>query len=129
MPSSRAHSAHNEQLCDLLWANGNFNDWVVTTAFYSAIHLVDHQIFPLTISVEPVFANFKQYLNRKSPLEPPHRVRRDLVEKYLPSCIEPFDWLLNACHGARYNSYEVSKPIAEQARKKLDAIKKHSSKA
>jgi hypothetical protein len=123
-----AHAQHNEELCDLLLANGKFDDWVITTAFYSAIHLVDHQIFPLTIASEPQFGSFSQYCNRKELGIPPHKIRRDLVTRYLPECSGAFNWLYDACHGARYNSYKVSPDIAKQAKKKLDEIKKSCKK-
>ena len=29
----KAHAEHNEKACDFLYNNGNFHDWVVTTAF------------------------------------------------------------------------------------------------
>jgi hypothetical protein len=120
----RAHAAHNEKLCDLLLKDGNFDDWVVTTAFYSAIHLVDHQIFPFTIDKEPKFGNFIQYLNRKSPRQAPHDVRRDLVAMYLRSCSGAFNWLMDNCFNARYNQYIIPPDYAKRARGCLDSINK-----
>jgi hypothetical protein len=124
----RKHSEHNEKLCDILLKDGNFNDWVITTAFYSAIHLVDHQIFPRTIGGEAEFGSFMQYLHRKSFQKPPHEVRADLVAEYLP-CSSAFNWLLDACHNARYNQYEVPPEFPKRARGCLDSIKKACPKA
>lgn len=42
------HAAHNEKACDYLLKSRLFNDWVITTAFYSALHYVQDEIFPLT---------------------------------------------------------------------------------
>jgi len=44
----RKHAIHNEQVCDYLLASNEFHDWVVTTAFYAALHFVQSDIFPLT---------------------------------------------------------------------------------
>jgi hypothetical protein len=119
----RPHSEHNEKLCDLLLKDGNFDDWVVTTAFYAAIHLVDYQIFPFKDGAEPEFGSFKQYLNRKSPQRAPHEVRRDLVASHLNKCSGAFSWLMDTCHNTRYNQYDVPKEFATRARGCLDSIK------
>lgn len=44
----KQHAIHNEEACDFLLSSNKFNDWVITTAFYSALHFVQHEIFPLT---------------------------------------------------------------------------------
>jgi len=125
----RAHADRNEKLCDLLLEKGGFDDWVVTAAFYAAIHLVDHQIFPLTVGVEPIFANFNQYCNRKITGMAPHKVRRHLVTVHLSACADAFDWLYDACQNSRYNNYQVPTGFAAQAKKKLTEIKKVCTKA
>lgn len=125
----RAHSEHNEELCDLLLANGKFDDWVVTAAFYSAIHLVDHQIFPLSIGSEPEYATFRQYCNRKAYGTRPHKIRREFVARHPPTCVNAFRWLYDTCHSTRYNNYRVSRDVANQAKKKLTEIKRICTKA
>ncbi|HCA42575.1 MAG TPA: hypothetical protein DEP28_04900, partial [Bacteroidetes bacterium] len=42
------HAEHNEKACQLLFKTNEFNDWVVTTAFYSSLHSVSFKLFPLT---------------------------------------------------------------------------------
>jgi hypothetical protein len=59
------HAEHNAKVCELLLKDGNFPDGVVTTTYYSAIFYIDAKLFPLTIGVEPQFATFNQYLNRR----------------------------------------------------------------
>jgi len=41
------HALHNEDTCNYLDKSGVFNDWVVTTSFYSAKYFVEYKIFPL----------------------------------------------------------------------------------
>jgi len=45
---TKQHAIHNEAACDFLLSGNQFNDWVVTTAFYAALHYVQHEIFPLS---------------------------------------------------------------------------------
>ena len=44
----KQHAIHNEEVCDFLLTSKKFNDWVVTTAFYSSLHFVQFELFPLT---------------------------------------------------------------------------------
>jgi hypothetical protein len=83
------HAEHNANVCELLLKEGNFSDWVVTTAYYSAIYYIDAKLFPLTIGNEPQFATFNQYLSRKRASGQggkPHEIRLELVRQNLPSC-------------------------------------------
>ena len=120
----RPHADHNEKLCDYLIKEGGFDDWVVTTAFYSAVHLVDHQIFPLTITPQPTFANFPQYYSRlPAPRPGRHEARKELVYQQLPKCYGAFSWLMDECHNARYNDYQVPPDFAKRAKGALEKIK------
>jgi len=126
------HANHNAKACELLLETGDFNDWVVTTAYYSAIYYVDSKLFPLTIGNEPLFATFNQYLNRRRTSGQggkPHEIRLELVRQNLPSCYNQLKWLFDTCDGARYNSYNVSHEIAKHAKTKLDEIKSNCGTA
>lgn len=41
------HGIHNKDACDSLISGNKYHDWIVTTAFYSSIHLIDTKLFPL----------------------------------------------------------------------------------
>ena len=43
------HAKHNESVCNYLGRNSAFGDWVITSAFYSAMHYVRHLMIPATI--------------------------------------------------------------------------------
>jgi hypothetical protein len=123
----KLHAQHNEEVCDLLLQNGRFPDWVVTTAYYSAIYYVDHEIFPLEIPPAQKFPTFNNYVYRKEGK--PHKLRLDLVETRLPKCFDCLKWLFETCDGARYNSYNVGPEIAKEAKRRLEHIKKECKKA
>lgn len=125
------HAVHNSKACDLLCQDGNFPDWVVTTAYYAAIFFADAKLFPLQIGHEPQFSTFNQYLIRRvaaGKTGKPHEIRLELVRQHLPSCYYQLKWLYDACDGARYNSYRVPSAIAVAARSRLEEITKQCGK-
>ena len=127
----KAHAEHNEELCALLLHDGRFNDWVVTTAFYSAVNFVKHQIFPFTDNTI-TFNDFDHYFSinraKKKKRTTLHRSLILLTHQQLPKCGNHYRWLHDQCQNARYNNYIVSDPIAKEAKKKLDHIKKNCNK-
>lgn len=130
MSLRKAHSQHNEEVCDLLLANGKFNDWVITSAFYSAMHLVLHQIFPAKIDGKD-YADFESYYNLAFPrLKRPskHTVIKKIVQEKLRGASPLYHSLFTNCHSARYNDYQVSVALAQKAKKDLGILKGYCSK-
>jgi len=67
----REHGKHNKDVCDKLNLQDELecNDWVVTTAFYSSIHYLDHILFPFTNTNGATFQNINEAhrnLNQKT---------------------------------------------------------------
>lgn len=126
---SKAHAKHNEDVCDFLVADGKFTDWIVTTSFYSALHYVQHEIFPLTES-GTTYPHFNTYYNSvlKSRRISKHEGTKQLVKTHIPTCFSYYRWLLDACMNARYSDYRVSPAKANLAKTNLDEIKKHLKK-
>lgn len=120
--SGRSHASHNEQVCDFLHTKGTFNDWVITTAFYSAIHYIEHQLFPMKIGTD-TFPNFSNYYNKKGGTISKHKIRRELVAQHLTACSGAYNWLQDNCFNARYNDYQVHKNYAVLAKEKLQVVK------
>ncbi len=83
------HANHNKEVCDYLSKNPNYSDWIITTAFYSALHFVDYKIFPLKFTFngsEYNFLKFDDYYDfytKKINIRglSRHKARLDLVEK------------------------------------------------
>ncbi len=127
----KQHAIHNEKACDYLLLSNNFNDWVVTTAFYSALHYVQHELFPLK-QQNTVYKDFNtlfyRVLKRNNSALNKHYATIRLVAQYLPTCNSHYRWLHDACKNARYSNYRVSERKAHTARAKLDQLKNHLAK-
>lgn len=122
----KQHAEHNEKLCHILIAHTGFNDWVVTTAFYSSIHFVEHKLFPLQEG-GITYANFNDYFSKtivaKGKGLNKHTVKKILVKKYLKPVNGQYKRLFDACMNARYSNYMVSDPVANLASKDLSDVK------
>ncbi|MDR2145601.1 MAG: hypothetical protein LBE91_03965 [Tannerella sp.] len=128
---SKDHAIHNENTCDYLLQSGQFNDWVVTTAFYSALHYVCNEIFPLEQN-GLIYNNFEIYyriiFKSNASKKSKHDVIISLVSLYLPMCKRAYMSLFDWCMASRYTNYIVSSQVASNARKDLEHIKRHLSK-
>lgn len=131
MANKKLHGLHNAKACNLLidLGNGEFNDWIVTTAFYSALQLVHHHIFPLSI-LKRVFSSFdvyycSEYYNFEVAK---HTVTRELVKSYMPRVSGKYNWLFKECYNARYKHYKINGVIAKTAKEYLDEIMIHVDK-
>src|SRR5690606_6193181 len=115
----KLHALHNEEVCDYLLASKKYNDWVTTTAFYSAIHFVQNEIFPL-IKDGVEYSTFNSYcskvLRKNNKQVNKHKATINIVKENLPLCASDYRWLYSACMNARYNSYVVSEQKAIEAR-------------
>lgn len=127
---SKAHAEHNEKACDFLLSDGNFKDWVITTAFYSALHFVQNEMFPLTDSSGTVYNSFNHYYNAVLRLSniSKHKGTKDLVQTKIPLAFPQYRWLFDACMNARYTNYGVSARKAAQAKSNLTTLKTHLTK-
>ena len=127
----KQHAIHNEEACDFLISSNKFNDWVVTTAFYSALHFVQHEIFPLTDSgktYSDLNVFYSKVLKKKNKRLTKHIATIELVSLWLPKCSPYYRWLHDACMTARYTNYNVSKNKAKKAREYLKLLRSHLSK-
>lgn len=121
--SKKIHAQRNEKLCHSLNADGEFHDWAVTTAFYSALHYVQHEIFPLEIGRRN-YLSFDNYYNSilgKKPSK--HQLTIDLVFDNLKESGAKYKWLHDTCINARYHNYNVAKIISDKSVQYLEDIK------
>ena len=128
---SKDHAEHNEKLCDLLITNGNYNDWVVTTAFYSSLHYFKYKFFPYSegghthSSFETYYSNVIQ---RNSLNISKHKAQLKLVKANCPTKIHSaYRALYDSCMTARYSNYKVGASLAQTSRNKLASIKSYCS--
>lgn len=119
----RAHAKHNKNVCNFLnlrSAEVPCNDWIITTAFYSSIHFIDHLLFPLTHN-GTVFNNISEAHNR---LQSPsiHQSRGILVSQHLPHLSTPYKFLIAESQSARYSRYDVNSAVSNLAVTHLETI-------
>lgn len=123
--SKKNHAQHNEKVCAILRGAGECNDWVITTAFYSSLHYVQHEMFPYNDGSRE-YINFDAYYNGykflgKRPTR--HEATVDLVDEELSDCGESYRFLFENCMTARYRSYQIPDSIVDKALEHLENIK------
>lgn len=123
----KAHASHNEDACRFLHKDGNYCDWVVTTAFYSALHFLQHEMFPREIKGK-LYDNFDKYYNQHytGGINKPnkHISTINLIKSELGDAAQKnYKWLYDLCMTARYRDYKTHKFIADESVKRLDHIK------
>lgn len=120
---SKAHAEHNEEVCDYLLDSGNFHDWVVTTAFYSALHFAQDRIFPYYHSDGNAYDSFTEYFLNCCNGISKHKATIDLVNKFDVQAGSQYKRLHDLCRTARYSSFKISKRKAQKARSTLNLLK------
>ena len=122
----KQHAEHNEKACDFLLESKLYFDWVVTTAFYSALHFVQHEIFPIEIDSKD-YDSFDDYFasNTKGSLKniSKHEATVNLVKLHIYSAYPSYKWLYDSCMSARYKNYNVSEQSAIKARERLTQLR------
>lgn len=121
------HALHNEKVCKYLDKKQEHTDWVITTAFYSAIHFVQHKLFPLKLKINNkdwTFTDFDMYYSLETKrVTSKHKALTDLVEENLLNIAVYYAWLKDASWTARYSDYNHSREISNKAKEYLGKIK------
>ncbi|RYX87218.1 hypothetical protein EON73_01810 [bacterium] len=123
------HAKHNEDLCNKLHGDQCYFDWIITTAFYSALHYSEYQLFPFILGPTE-YTNFDVYYDAfKRNKDNKHDARKRLVYSNInPQAGAAYNWLKDLCWTARYYDYDITKEEADIALNKLNIIKSHISK-
>lgn len=120
MSNKRIHGERNQKLSDELLVQDIYLDWVITTAFYSAIHYVEDKILPCKIfdvDCKNIFDVKKVYkMNGR------HEARERLVCTQLTEVSAQYKWLDDNSRNSRYNTYKITKAQAEKAKQYLHEI-------
>ncbi len=122
MPNNKKtqHGLRNKELCVKLHSEGKYNDWTVTIAFYSVIHLVEGKILPCQINGEQCKSISHVRKAYKQPGR--HAARAKLVESNLPKIATKYKWLDDQSRNSRYTTYKISKTLADKALQYLNEI-------
>ena len=121
-------------LCRELQSKGEFHDWVVISAFYSAMHYATNCIFNLPgLQLEDPrsgrfrnFANFNEYLyawKLSGKEHTPHKLRKELVSEHLSEVQFEYRTLFDSCMTSRYNFQRADELLADQAWRAVNQIK------
>lgn len=121
MSKKENHGKRNKKLCHKLYGEKEYFDWVITTAFYSAIHFVEDSILPITIN--------QQYCSNIDEVKKAYRMRgrhasreRLVSENVNYKVTAKYKWLDDKSRYARYTTYKVTKLEAEKAKQYLNEI-------
>ena len=119
---------YNSEFCTFLLANGNYPDWVATSAFYAAMHLVQSRLFPFDYQGKSVSSidNYHFILSQKRGNAPSkHALTKQLVAQHISAVSNDYRWLFDTCMNARYSLYTLSNQQANAAVQAMERIKAH----
>ena len=127
------HAFHNEAVCNYLDKRPEFADWVITTAFYSALHFTQYKLFPIKLIHETgkyTFVNLESYYqyNRSFKRQysfSKHKLLAELIKEHLPQIAPDYIYLKDISWTARYVNYKYSSDISNKAKECLKKIKEY----
>lgn len=132
------HAEHNLKLHTQLIADGNFDDWAITTGFYSGIKFLQSALFPSDYICPSDrtwkrFETFADYIkaNRTLNQANAHRILENVVETYVEddNVKNSYKDLKGVCHFARYINYNVGKQRLKVATEALTILKDFHDKS
>jgi hypothetical protein len=130
--SNLEYAEHNWKTCKFLDKKPEFSDWVITTAFYSALHYVRYKIFPFKVIVSGKDVEIKDFEKCFRVYNPSnlnkHKLLSQLVEERLSEIAVDYNRLKDMSWTARYHNYKFSREISNDAKKRLQSIKAFCSK-
>lgn len=117
------HARHNESVCNYLGKKESYSDWVITTAFYSAMHYVRHLIIPVKIG-DKSYSDFESlFCDHKSPMEGRHGFLRSYILMNYPQIGYEYGKLHDMSTTARYTQYVYTRDQAQISKGYLNKIK------
>lgn len=123
-----ARAKHNEEVSKYLTNQVKYSDWVVTCAFYSALHYIEYKGFPLNLAGKSKKNQIRSIGHYRSAMGLScslHEARHHLVKNHHPAIATTYQQLYDLCHTARYRKYSSNKKDADVALKWLQIIKNH----
>ena len=120
MSKKKIHGQRNKDLSYDLLNGKTYYDWVITTAFYSAIHFVEDKALPCRINniqCKNIHEVKKAYGHRGR-----HAAREELVKDKLINIAHQYKWLDDQSRFSRYTTYKVSSTQANKAKQYLNEI-------
>lgn len=123
MAKKKEHGKRNKELSNKLFNEKIYFDWVITTAFYAAIHFVEDKILPC--SVFSIYCKNISEVKKAYRMNGRHSSRERLVFDNLPTSIAvKYKWLDDKSRYSRYTTFKVTHTEAEKAQQFLNEIHK-----
>lgn len=118
------HGERNKDLCDELLLGKKYYDWVITTAFYSGIHLLEDKILPTQINGQTC-KNISE-VRKAYKLKGRHVARETLVRDKADIKVSiRYKWLDDKSRYSRYITYKVTPAEASKAQQYIHDIHKY----
>ena len=117
---------HNEQACGYLNNSNHYFDWVITSAFYAALHFVSAVIFPVEYDNEgekETVNDIGTYRDFVGSRENKHKLMTDLVYSNCRGIGYSYRALLDLSYAARYETTCHARLYSDKARHYMGAIK------
>lgn len=134
----RNHAIHNEEVCRYIAEREEFGDWVITTAFYAALHWMNYKLFPFSFTDHDTeesvhFRSLDQYrsyaFDNRKPIESKHHTLLRLARTFCPSEIaSEYRRLFDMCMTARYRNYRTAPQIIHVVQSSLKTIHNYCDK-
>lgn len=122
-----SHAIHNKQACYQL-RGSDFSDWVVTIAFYSALHFARHKVFPFTDRRSGnTFSTFDDYSRdalSRGDRRSRHSHMKNLVRMKVKSVSAAYQHMMDLSMTARYSDYETTRAQENLAIRLLNEIER-----
>lgn len=128
------HAKHNERVCNFLNQKAEFADWIITTAFYAALHYTRHYLFPIHLTINnkvKLFDDFDKcyhYCKHNGENKDKHTFLLNLIEDNCEEIADDYNYLLDMSKNARYINYNHDRATAQAARQSLLNIKNYCFK-
>ena len=129
------HAVHNFKTCLALKKLNDYDDWVITTAFYASMKFLEDALFPNTYNHPIKYGEQKEYKTFSSYTRDfgralglnKHKIISNLVETYIDDIgiVNYYEDLKQSCHTARYINYQVGKDRVTMAVKAIESIKNY----
>ncbi len=120
------HALHNEEVCYFLKKQNKYNDWVVTIAFYSALHFIKSDLFPLLYTEKGKtikYITFEEMVRKRPLSKNKHQYLVDLVYEERNNIGVDYEILRDLSNNSRYIDYQTDNSVVEKAIECLKNIK------
>ena len=129
------HALLNYNACNALKEIGEYDDWVVTTAFYSGMKFLEDKLFPgdythpIKTGENKEYKTFTSYVRDIGRIlgTNKHKVMSELVSKYIDNneVVNSYEDLKQSCHTARYINYQIGPDRVKLAIEAIESIKNY----